>query len=110
MSETLTIPSPMQLRAELEQSVLNDLLGPAGGPTEVLVDTPRVNERYILGRLAPKGQSILPDETDELAEGGTDTEDGKPASRLPKAATMRPSTARRSEPTLRRSPGERKYV
>src|SRR5438105_4114026 len=91
MTELLISPSPMQLRTELEQNVLKELLGPAGGPSEVVTE-PRVSERYILGRLAPKGQSILPEETDELAQGGTDTEDGRPASRPPKAATMLPSS------------------
>lgn len=70
-------PSPMQLRAELEEMVRRDLLGPAGGPHEEL-DERNVRGRYIVGLLAPRGQSILPDEQDDLAVGGSgDDQDGK---------------------------------
>ena len=62
------IPSPIQLRAELESMVRRDLLGPAGGPEEE-VDERNVRGRYILGLLAPRGQSILPDDQDDLPSG-----------------------------------------
>ena len=69
--------SPIQLRAELEAMVRRDLLGPAGGPEEE-VDERAVRGRYILGLLAPRGQTILPDDQDDLPAGGADTEqDGK---------------------------------
>jgi hypothetical protein len=62
--------SPLQLRAELERLALNDLLGPAGGPTEI-VEEQNVRKRYIVGLLAPKGQTTLPDDDDDNpAEGG----------------------------------------
>ena len=38
MTDTLKLPSPMQLRAELEDMVRRDLLGPAGGPYEEIVN------------------------------------------------------------------------
>jgi hypothetical protein len=67
MSDTLEPPSPRQLRAELEEMVRRDLLGPADGPREE-VDELHVRSRYIVGMLAPRGQSILPDEQgDDLA-------------------------------------------
>jgi hypothetical protein len=51
---------PLQVGAELERMVRFDLLGPAGGPEEE-VDERAVRGRYILGLLAPRGQTILPD-------------------------------------------------
>ena len=59
-------PSPAALRDELEQLVLQDLLGPAGGPEEEL-DEGSVRDRYLVGMLAPRDQQIVPEELDELA-------------------------------------------
>jgi len=84
-------PSPLQLRAELEDMVLKDLLGPAGGPTEIVTER-NVRGRYVLGLLAPKGQTALPDDDDELTQSGTDTEDGKAEAAPLKSATMLPSS------------------
>jgi hypothetical protein len=82
--------SPMQIRDELEQMVVADLLGPAGGPAEE-VDERSVRDRYLIGVLAPRRQRLEPaaagadeeeDEfppiiADELPEGGADSlEDG----------------------------------
>lgn len=53
------------LRDELQKLVVADLLGPANGPEEI-VDELEVRGRYLVGLLAPKGQSALPD--DSLAE------------------------------------------
>ena len=52
MTDTLEKPTPLQLRAELEAMVINDLLGPAGGPTEIITER-NVRGRYVLGLLAP---------------------------------------------------------
>lgn len=46
------IPSPHQLRAELEAMVLGDLLGPAEGPNEEITER-TVRDRYLVGVLAP---------------------------------------------------------
>ena len=82
----------MQLRAELEEMVRRDLLGPAGGPHEEL-DERNVRGRYIVGLLAPRGQSILPDEQDDLAVGGSgDDQDGKTDTVIPQTASMLPSS------------------
>ena len=45
-------PPQHQLRAELEAMVIRDLLGPAQGPDEELIER-SVRERYLVGILAP---------------------------------------------------------
>ena len=90
MNEQLEAPSAIELRAMLQDMIRKDLLGPAGGPDEI-VDERNVRGRYIVGMLAPKGQSVLPDENDQLAVDGTDEEDGKSASPIPQASSMLPS-------------------
>jgi hypothetical protein len=88
MSDVLpAVPSPRQLRASLEEMVVGDLLGPAGGPDEELTER-NVRDRYLVGVLAPRPQaqpaSAKPEEEedeetpllpDELSEGGADTPD-----------------------------------
>ena len=95
MPESLSeqLPSPIQLRAELEAMVCRDLLGPAGGPEEEL--TERVRDRYIVGHFAPRGQSILPDEQDDPAAGG-DGED-QDAGRTPLRCKSPPGSPLRSD-------------
>jgi hypothetical protein len=86
--------SDLQLRAKLEEMVLNDLLGPAGGPEEEIAER-NVRDRYLVGVLAPRvqaGGSVgpanvpesegeegeeedTPSIPDELAEAGDDTSD-----------------------------------
>lgn len=67
---------PTVLRAELEDLVIRDLLGPAGGPDEE-VDEPRVSDRYLVGTLAPKRTVVRAAESDPLASDGAGTvEDG----------------------------------
>lgn len=92
MSTVLTAPSPSQLRSELLQAVLLDLLGPAGGPEEEL-DERNVRDRYLVGMLAPKRQELSPEEFDELAQGGVGSgEDGATDFTAPPAKTMFPSS------------------
>ena len=82
-----TVPTPRQLRAMLEEMVVGDLLGPAGGPDEELTER-NVRDRYLVGVLAPRppAQAVpaKPEEEDdeetpllpdELSEGGADTAD-----------------------------------
>jgi hypothetical protein len=103
-------PSPMKIRDELEQMVLLDLLGPAGGESEE-VDERTVRDRYLVGVLAPRRQEDLftkgrstppaPDEDeedfppvipDELSEGGADsTEDGPTDLSIPMPKATFPS-------------------
>jgi hypothetical protein len=100
--------TPVEIRARLHDAVIRDLLGPAGGPEEI-VDEQNVRGRYSLGLLAPKGQTPLPsdplsgvitdddseaapEENDDLAVAGNDTEDGRADAPAPKAATMLPQS------------------
>lgn len=77
MPETLSTPSPLQLRAELDKLVRQDLLGPAGGEREEIEER-NVRGRYVVGMLAPKGQSVIPDDEDPLAvDGASDGQDGQ---------------------------------
>lgn len=59
------MPSSYELRTELQQLVLNDLLGPAGGPEEEVAEP--VRDRYLVGMLAPQRQRLEPESFDELA-------------------------------------------
>jgi len=81
MLETLNLPSPHQIRQELQGLVLQDLHGPAGGEEEI-IDEQYVRDRYILGKLAPKGQSALSDVDEDLALTGENTQEApsEPAS------------------------------
>ena len=89
---TLKQPTYLDLRTQLHQMVVNDLLGPAGGPEEIITEQ-RVSDRYILGLLAPKGQTPLPAEEDEdLSFDGMDGEDGKSEPVNVQRHTMRPSS------------------
>ena len=75
MSEALLIPSSTQIRQELHDLILRDLLGPAGGE-EKIVDAPYAHDRYILGLLAPRVQSVIPEVQEDLAVADGDTEEG----------------------------------
>ena len=69
-----------------------DLLGPAGGPHEE-VEEPNVRGRYIVGLLAPKGQTAVPDEDEPLAvDGGDEGQDGKADTAVAQTASMLPSS------------------
>lgn len=49
-------PDPVDLRRELHDLIVADLVGPAGGECEVLADPrERVSVRYLAGMLAPRG-------------------------------------------------------
>lgn len=78
--ETLSIlraPSPGMIREELKDLLFRDLLGPAGGPEEE-VNEDRLKDRYLVGMLAPRGWQALPEEQDELAVGGSDSDQDGP--------------------------------
>lgn len=70
------VPRPTAVRAELEDLVMKDLLGPAAGPDEE-VDETRVSDRYLIGQLAPRRSVVRAAESDSLASDGAGTvEDG----------------------------------
>jgi len=102
--------SDLQLRTKLEEMVLNDLLGPAGGPEEEIAER-NVRDRYLVGVLAPRtqpspgpvesAQAGEPDDEDEevpaipddLAESGDDTaDDGKSDQDAPVTQAFFPSS------------------
>ena len=85
------MPTHDELRDELESAVIADLLGPTDGSEEI-IDEPSVRDRYLVGVLAPRGQSALPEEADEAPTAGVDGEDGITEAPPPKAATMFPSS------------------
>jgi hypothetical protein len=87
----LAPPASAAMRDELERLVLADLLGPAGGEEEEITDRPR--DRYLVGLLAPRDQSVDREAQDELAEGGSDSaEDGAAESSAPASPSMFPSS------------------
>ncbi|GHO56056.1 DISARM system helicase DrmA [Ktedonobacter robiniae] len=70
----LEAPTQSAIRDELEEMVLRDLLGPAGGENEELDHTEsRVRDRYLVGMLAPMKVQTQPEELDSL----TTLEEGK---------------------------------
>jgi len=92
MADLLKVPSPFEIRDELHQLVLNDLLGPAGGPNEE-VDEQAVRERYLVGMLAPRRISTEPNQQDELAVAGTGMdEDGNSDSGAMQSDSLIPSS------------------
>lgn len=92
IDQPLQVPSPAALRDELEQLVLLDLLGPAGGPGEE-VNESSVRDRYLVGQLAPSHQQIKPEELDELAlADASGAEDGSPEETPLNTLTFRSSS------------------
>ncbi|MBY4638361.1 DISARM system helicase DrmA [Sphingopyxis sp. XHP0097] len=71
------ISDPVHVREILEVSVRDDLLGPAGGPKEDIVDM-SVRDRYLVGKLAPMNRGGIlagsPEPTSAADENG-DLED-----------------------------------
>ena len=71
-----SVPTPVQLRAELEDLVERELLGPRRGPDEEIVEG-RVQDTYLVGMLVPRNQRMKAGEMDSLAADGAGTvEDG----------------------------------
>jgi hypothetical protein len=96
--------SPAQIRQRLFDTVIADLLGPAGGPEELL-DEPYVRDRYLVGRLAPRrqrnrGKPTSEEEIDDflenefegsLATAGVDDEDGATDQEIAYATSLQPN-------------------
>lgn len=55
------------VRELLQSAVVDDLLGPAGGPTEEIIDM-SVRDRYLVGKLAPQNTRI--EDEDNIAKAG----------------------------------------
>ncbi len=87
----LAVPSLAVLRDELQQMVLRDLLGPAGGEDEEL-DEARVHERYLVGMLAPNKVQTVPEELDDLAQADESGDDGPADADAKQTASLSPSS------------------
>jgi hypothetical protein len=76
----LAPPAPAQIRAELEQVLLANILGPEGGEHEELVTDTRPSDYYVVGMLAPRRRRHDATEydglQDQLALEGVPDEDG----------------------------------
>jgi hypothetical protein len=90
----LSTKTPSDLRGELTDMVVRDLLGPAGSPDEELSQhEDHAYQRYLVGMLAPKGSEIAGGELDELATGdGDEGEEGAPESGVPAGGAYFPSS------------------
>lgn len=62
------IPRPEELRRELQDLVIQNLLGPANGREEILRGRGRVSDRYVLGMLAAKRQRMRAGTDDDFVE------------------------------------------
>ena len=90
----LATKTPSEIRDELTDMIIRDLLGPAGGPDEELSQNEdHAYQRYLVGMLAPKDSAVDPSEQDELgAGGGDDGEEGAAESGVPAGGTYFPSS------------------
>src|SRR5437016_3606995 len=90
------MPTYYEIRERLQQTVVTDMLGPAGGVGEELEERPR--DRYLVGMLAPRSrrtndESYPADEAGELAVASTtNTEDGKPDAGVAQKDNLSPSS------------------
>lgn len=85
-------PQPYEIREEVFDAVVRDLLGPAEGPDEEIAGT-SIRDRYLVGQLAPSGRLIKPEEYDDLARAGRDTlEEGQAEPDTPQARSLMPSS------------------
>ena len=76
--------SDLQLRAKLEEMVVNDLLGPAAGPEEEITER-NVRDRYLVGVLAPRAQAEVGEMPSQSAEPEADEEEDEDIPLIPDA-------------------------
>ena len=70
------IDDAIYVRDLLEAAVRDDLLGPAGGPEELIVDM-GVRDRYLVGKLAPLSERISDEQrTEPASSAGEEGEEG----------------------------------
>src|ERR1700680_1106722 len=68
-------PSGFDVRAELEDMLAREMLGPWDGPTEELPPGTTPGERYLLGKLVPRrsaGEEPVTDPTDAAEDDGVE--------------------------------------
>lgn len=94
LSESGTVleqPTAAAIRDELQRLVIADRHGPLGGETEEF-GTESPTDRYLLGRLAPDGTVVEPDDQDENPEASSaDPGDGQPEPSAPNITSLAPS-------------------
>lgn len=76
VSESRVAKTPRQLRAEVEQLIRDDLIGPLGGVEEELHDPPV--DRYLLGLLAPRFGFDRPAAASQASEAVNDADEEDP--------------------------------
>ena len=79
-----------ELRDDLVKTLSRELLGPFEGPDEALHQRP--TGRYLLGRLAPAGTAVSPEEDEGAADGGADSEVPDTGYASPISMAMNPSS------------------
>jgi len=86
--------SPFEVREEIFDAVVRDLLGPAEGPDEEFpTSSGSPRDRYLLGQLAPRGMVIEPEEYEDVAKAGDETlEEGQPETDTPPTRSLMPSS------------------
>jgi hypothetical protein len=87
------IPPATEIRRELRDLVIAELLGPKGGPTEEVTES-RVSDRYLVGMLAPRNQVAGQEEDTgfEDAAEPEETDDGKADPVRTRSDTLLPSS------------------
>lgn len=87
----LDVPREREIRDELQRLVLADLLGPLGGDDEEFSGENPI-DRYPLGRLAPRGEVLEPDDQDalDLADAG-DPNETDPEPSAPNVPSLNPA-------------------
>lgn len=89
ISEILLIEDDVYVRDLLQYAVMDDLLGPANGPSEQILDM-SVRDRYLVGRLAPL-DSV--DKVGDYGVDGSDDDDEAPTDLITKAQSVKPESS-----------------
>ncbi|PWQ93497.1 DISARM system helicase DrmA [Leucothrix arctica] len=88
IAEIPLIEDDVYVRDLLQNAVMDDLLGPANGPSEQILDM-SVRDRYLLGRLAPLDST---DKSGGFGIDGSSDDDEAPDDLVVKAQAVKPDT------------------
>jgi Helicase conserved C-terminal domain len=89
----LVLPTEFEIRDELQRLVVSDLLGPVGGPSEILDGKTSPTDRYLVGKLAPRKQRVEIRAEGDLAVAGDDGDEDQDIDQdVPLPDTMFPSS------------------
>lgn len=84
------IESQRDMRGDLVRTLSRELLGPFDGPDEALPQRP--TSRYVLGRLAPAGTQVSPEEDEGAADAATEDDNLDTGYASPISMAMNPSS------------------